>query len=346
MPIIYKNGDMFAEPTEAIVNTVNCVGVMGKGVALEFKKRWPMNYKAYRRLCDSNELSVGKMFVFENADMFGSSKQRFLINFPTKQHWRSKSKLAFIEDGLDDFIRQIKHHKIGSVSVPPLGCGNGGLDWAVVKALIEEKLSALEDVQIVVFSPRDDVGVPEFETAPEDITVPRAMLLKAMGDFEDYFGGHLTRLSIQKITYFLQLLGVNFGLDFKKEKFGPYSEKLHNALKVMEAGRYIAGYSSESQEVRVTQGAFAASEEFLNKVDSASNHDVLNRLSHLIEGFESPYGMELLSSVHYIYEQEKPASTEGFLSEFAKWSDHKRDSFGRNEIDSAIARLTEDALIH
>lgn len=345
MSIQYKSGNLFQEPTEAIVNTVNCVGVMGKGVALEFKKRWPENYKAYKILCDQKRLVTGKMFVFETSNLF-ESKQRYLINFPTKAHWRSKSKLSYIEEGLDDFVIQIKKNGIKSVAIPPLGCGNGGLNWDDVRALIENKLENLSDVQCVVFPPNESMQIPEFKNFPDEMTVPRAALVKVIGDFESYFGGHLTRLSIQKLAYFLQVLGVDFGLKFSKENFGPYSSTLHSALKSMEAGKYIEGYSSETREITTSQAAFATAEEFLNDGNNIKSLEAIQKLSHLIEGFESPFGMELLASVHYLHEYEKNSSASGIMNGISTWNNHKKDSFGEIEVNAAISRLKVDSLLN
>lgn len=153
MPLWFKSGDLFQERAEAVVNTVNCVGVMGKGVALEFKKRWPENFRAYKRLCDQGGLRPGKMFIFENADMFDPCGRRFLVNFPTKDHWREGSRLEFIEDGVDDLVLQIHRLTIRSIVMPPLGCGNGGLEWKTVKAILSRKLGFLEGVDIAVFEP-------------------------------------------------------------------------------------------------------------------------------------------------------------------------------------------------
>lgn len=160
MIIEYKNGDMFDEPTEAIVNTVNCVGVMGKGVALEFKRRWPSNFKAYKIACADKSLIPGKMFIFDNGGFLDSEKHRFLINFPTKQHWRSKSKIEYVKDGLVDFVEQIRRLGIKSVALPPLGCGNGGLEWSDVRPLIEEAVSSLPNVHFVIFGPAEPSDVP------------------------------------------------------------------------------------------------------------------------------------------------------------------------------------------
>jgi len=154
MSLVFRRGDMFACPAEAIVNTVNCVGVMGKGVALEFKRRWPDNFRAYRKLCESGELRPGRVFVYEQADLFGGDGRRFLVNLPTKDHWRDPSRIEWIEAGLEDFASQARDLAMKSVVIPPLGCGNGGLDWAKVRPLIEGKLAELaRHAEITVFEP-------------------------------------------------------------------------------------------------------------------------------------------------------------------------------------------------
>jgi len=153
MPLSFKTGDLFQERAEAIVNTVNCVGVMGKGVALEFKRRWPENFRAYKRLCDRGGLRPGKSFIFENADMFDPCGRRFLINFPTKDHWRDGSRMEYIEDGLDDLVLQTRKLGIRSVAMPSLGCGNGGLDWKAVKVILSRKLETIKDVDVIAFEP-------------------------------------------------------------------------------------------------------------------------------------------------------------------------------------------------
>ena len=149
--IKYTKGNILKADTHAIINTVNCVGVMGKGLALQFKKAFPENFKAYKKDCDQKAVVVGKMFIF---DSLSASNPRFIINFPTKNHWRGKSKYEFIEEGLKDLRKQIENLKITSVAVPPLGCGLGGLDWYKVRSMIENCLGSL-DIEILVFEPKD-----------------------------------------------------------------------------------------------------------------------------------------------------------------------------------------------
>lgn len=342
MTIEYKSGDMFDEPAEAIVNTVNCVGVMGKGVALEFKRRWPDNFRAYKRLCDTGKMSPGKMFIFQIGDLLQKADRQFLINFPTKQHWKAKSKIEYVEHGLEDFVHQVRDLGIKSVAMPPLGCGNGGLDWNDVRPLIEEKLSSLPDVKFIVFTPSSGVcQVTEQENVPGDLTIPRATMMVILGQLEKYFGGHFTRLTAQKLVYFMQVLGSDFGLTYSKATFGPYSERLHGIFKVMEKKQYISGYGGDDHEVVVTPSTFAASDDFL-KSNGIDVSPLVQKLSLLVEGYESPYGMELLSSVHYL------AITEGITTQpemseaLEAWNDHKRESFPRTAVTAALSRLVDD----
>ena len=123
--IEYKTGDILAEEAEALVNTVNCVGVMGRGIALQFKRAFPENFKAYATQCKRNEMRPGRVFVFETGEML---LPRYIINFPTKRHWRGKSRMEDIESGLGSLLEEIRSHGIRSIAIPPLGSGLGGLD--------------------------------------------------------------------------------------------------------------------------------------------------------------------------------------------------------------------------
>lgn len=335
---------MFDEPTEAIVNTVNCVGVMGKGVALEFKHRWPENFKAYKRVCADKALSPGEMFIFDNNDFLDSEKHRFLINFPTKQHWRSQSKIEYVKDGLVDFVNQIRRLGIKSVALPPLGCGNGGLEWSDVRPLIEEAVSVLPEVQFVIFGPAQQAAHPEQADVPSDLTTGRASMMVAFAELEKYFGGHLTRLTAQKVAYFLQVLGINFGLKFTKNQYGPYSEALHQAFKAMEAKHYIEGYTSDDRKVVVTHGTYAAADEHL-KSEGSDISGTIRKLSLLIEGYESPYGMELLSSVHFLTVSEGITTQPDMSAALEAWNDHKRASFPEPAVTAALERLKDDGFI-
>ncbi|MEP7457513.1 macro domain-containing protein [Phyllobacterium sp. SB3] len=343
MSVIFKQGDMFAERADAIVNTVNCVGVMGKGVALEFKNRWPGNYEKYKNLCASKSLRPGMVFVYNNDSILRRDEWRFLVNFPTKDHWRQKSKLSYIEDGLDDFVIQIKQLPINSVVLPPLGCGNGGLDWNMVKPILIEKLSPVDDVDFIVFAPPSDENTSRNDKM--EMTYERAVLVKAFGDMSDYFGGGLTRIVMQKIVYFLQEMGVDYRMSFERNHFGPYSEDLKSVFASMERRHVIAGFSSEERETTVVWDAYKEAERFLGGVDRSRAEAVIKRASLLIEGYESPYGMELLSSVHFLAQREKLSDSVAIENAISTWSPEKGEKFSSEAIAIAYNRLKEDRLI-
>lgn len=349
MTVRFKKGDMFSEPVDAIVNTVNCVGVMGKGVALEFKSRWPDNFKAYKKLCDAKSLMPGQMFVFDTQELFSSDGPRYLVNFPTKQHWRAKSKMSFVEDGLDALAIDILKFGIKSIAIPPLGCGNGGLDWADVKPLIEQKLSRLDDVDVdvVVFEPKHAVDKPEHSVTSLEMTLPRAMLLKSLNDLEVFFDGSFDRISLQKIAYFLQALGVDFNLKFSRNLHGPYSETLKKAFVCLEHHGMISGFLTGERQAHVTPSGCALADDFLNVCDNLGEHSVLiDKLSKLIQGYESPYGLELLSTVHWLAHHEGHYPVEKIIDEIRAWNENKRNLFGKDVIRLAYERLCEDGLLN
>lgn len=147
--IIYTKGDLFSSNAQALVNTVNTVGVMGKGLALQFKEKFPYNFSAYRNVCQRGKLTPGKMLVVRDFNRFLG--ERLIINFPTKVHWRNPSKYEYIESGLKDLVRVIQEYRISSLAIPPLGCGLGGLDWNIVKGMIENALEPLTDVNITIY---------------------------------------------------------------------------------------------------------------------------------------------------------------------------------------------------
>lgn len=344
MTLTFKNDDLFSQPVEALVNTVNCVGVMGKGVALEFKNRWPENYRAYKRVCDARELTPGRMFVFDRGRLFSDGGPRYLVNFPTKNHWRAKSKLEYVRDGLVALVEEIKTLGITSIAMPPLGCGNGGLDWKDVRPLIVESLSPLHDVDIIVLSPHVSQDATEYSQSQFNLSYERAVLLKAMGDLERYFDGSFDRISLQKVVYFLQVLGIPFGLEFSRNNHGPYSESLRKAFESFETLGMVLGFTSAERQAHVTPAAYAAADEFLRE-DRDAAALVIEKLSKLIQGYESPYGLELLSSVHWLAAKEMHYPVEKVIEAMQAWSEEKRNSFSADVIRLAYRRLRDDELV-
>ena len=279
------DGDLLRAGTEAIVNTVNCVGVMGKGIALQFKQAFPKNYDAYRAACERKEVKPGHMFVFDTGSMINP---RWIINFPTKDHWKGKSKLKDVESGLVDLKKVIVANGIRSIAIPPLGCGNGGLDWKVVGTIIKDAFVDMPDVDVRLFTP---AGAPKFDemavaTAKPNMTRGRALVLKLLGLYGAAGYKH-SMLEVQKLTYFLQAAGEDLRLGFIKYHYGPYAENLNHVLQRIE-GHYIRGYGDRSKDAEIyvlDEGAEEA-DKFL--AQDADARERLDRVAELIEGFETP----------------------------------------------------------
>ena len=213
MSINFVQGNLLKQDdVDAIVNTVNCVGVMGKGIALQFKNKWPSNYQQYEIACKNKLVKTGRMFVYDSG---GLVKPNFIINFPTKDHWRGNSKLEYVQDGLNDLIDQIKHLNIKSIAIPPLGCGNGGLDWKEVKPLIENAFNNLPDVEVRIFEPSGSPTANDMEvkTAKPKMTNGRAAILKIIDTYREV-GYGLSKIEVQKLAFFLQEAGENLKLNF------------------------------------------------------------------------------------------------------------------------------------
>lgn len=345
MSVTFKAGDLFLDKSEALVNTVNCVGVMGKGVALEFKHRWPENYKAYKQACAAKVLRPGNMLIFELTNLFGKSEPKFIINFPTKDHWRAKSKLEYISDGLDALVSDIQKYRIKSIALPPLGCGNGGLDWNIVRPIMLEKLSQLNDVNVLIYEPLKGSDDPEYVETHLRMTLGRAVFLKAIAELETSFGGALDRLSLQKIAYFLQIMGIPLNLDFSKNLYGPYSDSLKKAIVALEEDyKLIVGFQ-EKRETHVTPAGYAAAEDFLRN-DEQSEMAIEN-LAKLVDGFETPYGLELLSTVHKVATSSNngKCNINQIASEMQTLEKNKRNVFPEDEIKLAFKRLKDDHLL-
>jgi len=217
---------------------------MGKGIALQFKQAFPRNYELYRRACEHGAVAPGKMFVVPTNRL---GNPQFIINFPTKRHWKGKSRMDDITAGLVDLVEVIRREDIPSVAIPPLGCGNGGLDWDEVRPKIVSALSVLPDVRVLLFTPE---GAPAVEdmvvaTARPRMNQNRAALIRMMLDY-DVPGYRLTLLEIQKLAYFLQIAGQPLKLKFVKQQYGPYAEELNYVLQRME-GHFIRGYGDRSR---------------------------------------------------------------------------------------------------
>lgn len=323
--IEYKSGDILRENAEALINTVNCVGVMGRGIALQFKNTFPQNFKAYVAACKKQEVQPGRMFVFETGQL---TNPRYIINFPTKRHWRGKSRMQDIEAGLKTMAEVIRQHNIHSIAIPPLGSGLGGLDWSAVKPRIEAALQSLTDVRVIIYEPK---GTPAAEKMAHNSEVPtmtagRAALVELMSR---YLGGLLdpsvTLLEVHKLMYFMQEAGESLRLKYSKAPYGPYAENLRHVLHAIE-GHLVSGYAdggdAPDKQLKLVPGAIDDAIAFLQQHPETRAR--FDRVAALVEGFESPFGLELLSTVHWIMKNESVNSIDDVVSHTYAWNERKR----------------------
>ena len=318
-------GDILKADAEALVNTVNCVGVMGRGIALQFRKAFPECFRAYKAACDRGEVHPGKMHV---CDLGRLENPRIVINFPTKRHWKGKSKLEDIEAGLVVLVDVVRQRHIRSIAIPPLGCGLGGLDWEDVRMRIKRAFVGLEDVHVLLFEPKGgpaaEVMVKEKKTP--SMTVGQAALLGLMrrylGALMDPF---VTLLEIHKLMYFMQVAGEPLRLRYQKGPYGPYAANLRHVLSHIE-GHFITGYGdaedAPDKQIELKLEAAERAEAFLQT--HPATRERFDRVVDLIGGFETPYGMELLSTVHWVASQEGADTVDKAVAKTYVWNDRKK----------------------
>lgn len=337
--IEYTSGDILKCEADALVNTVNCVGVMGRGIALQFKNMYPYNFKAYAVACQREAVQPGRMFVYETGQL---TPPRFIVNFPTKRHWRGKSRIEDIDAGLADLVKVIRDKGIRSIAIPPLGSGLGGLDWHEVRPRIESALAELADVQVLVFEPN---GAPasdkmaHFRDVPT-MTAGRAALVELI---QRYLGGLLdpfvTLLEVHKLMYFMQEAGEPLRLKYVKHHYGPYAENLRHVLKAVE-GHLIAGYAdggdAPDKPLTLVPGAAEEAKVYLDQNEASRAH--FERVTRLVEGFESPYGLELLATVHWVMSREGATHHDSVERQVYDWNARKRQ-FTSRQLAIAEERL-------
>jgi O-acetyl-ADP-ribose deacetylase (regulator of RNase III) len=350
--ITFHKGNLLDAPVEALVNTVNTVGVMGKGIALMFKEAFPENFRAYDEACKRGDVRIGHMFVTESSRLDGP---RWIINFPSKKHWRHPSKLEWITEGLADLRRVVVEKDIRSIALPPLGCGNGGLDWAEVRPEIERALASLSDVEVLVFEPTQKYQNVAKPTGVQKLTPARAMTAEMVWRYW-VVGNGCTYLEVQKLGWFLErtinklTLPNPFKLQFAADKYGPYSDRLRHLLNGLD-GSYLhcdkrLSDAEPSDTIWFDEERRAFLELYLKQEEQRPLLPVLDRTTALIEGFESPMGMELLATVDWLIDREHcDASVSAIRAGLAQWpagveaAERKVKLFNDRLIGLALNRL-------
>lgn len=352
--ISYAKGNLLDADVEAVVNTVNTVGVMGKGIALLFKDAFPRNFKEYADACKRGEVEVGRMFVTATGELIGP---KWVINFPTKKHWRQRTKIEWITEGLGNLRKVLEEESIGSIAIPPLGCGNGGLDWRDVRPVIEDALGSLSGVEVIVYEPTSEYQNVAKRSGVEKLTPARALIAELVRRYS-ILGFECSLLEIQKLAWFLgrnlKRLGLDDPMDlrFKANKFGPYAHRLTHLLNALD-GSYLhcekriadaspldAIWFNDSKKEHVAL--------YLQSEEARDYQEALEETSALIDGYQSPHGMELLATVDWLICEEGIAPTvEDVTNGLRKWpgggsaADRKAKLFDARMVELALTRMAE-----
>lgn len=342
--IQYITGNILESNAQAIINTVNTDGIMGKGIALQFKKSFPNNYKAYAEACKKGTINIGKLFLFKDSNL--TIGEKIIINFPTKRSWRKPSEYSYIEEGLDDLINIIDINQIQSVAIPPLGAGNGGLEWEKVKKIIEKKLNHLK-IDVFVYEPTTQIK-EYLKQERVKLTDARALLLYVLYDLVKN-GEYVSEFSSEKVCYFLQRFGAKkyFKLEFEPNFYGPYSGKVRFVLNALN-GSYIMGYSDMNKKpfeplTLISDGYETVKLHIENNQELV---DISQKTTSFLSGFYSDFALELFSSIDYLALKNNTLNKEIISKQLEKWSDRKRSLFSNTKyIDISINHIKKASLI-
>lgn len=339
--INYTTGDLLSSSAHALVNTVNTVGIMGKGIALQFKTYFPENFRIYQRACKDGTLKIGKLLVVHDANI--TMGERTIINFPTKQHWRNPSQYYYIEEGLKALRETIINEKIHDIAIPPLGCGNGGLDWTTVREMIETHLSDLANVNIMVFEPnRDYTNTLRHKKSEAKLTDARAMLLYSLFYYE-MFDERTNLVVANKLSYFYQLCGepAFAKLRFTPSHYGPYTPAVAHMLHAVN-GKYLHGLEQmDTKPFDLLDLDYAYRQEISNYIHNLSHQSINNikKVIKLTEGFESTLALEILATVAYIIHENPAITLSDTIEAVRKWSPRKARLFSEQYIEIAYSQI-------
>ena len=345
--IHYVKGNLFESPAEALVNTVNTAGVMGKGIALQFREAFPENYRVYRNVCQNGGLHVGELLVTEDSNLLCG--QKTIVNFPTKTHWKMPSEYSYIEQGLAALRSEILNRGIRSIAIPPLGSHNGGLDWLRVKRMIENALDGLS-CDIYLYEP-SDVIMERMKSERVKLTPARAMLLRMFGDMNSQ-GEFASVFAAEKLIYFMQRFGAKsyFKVNFQPYYYGPYSGgKVAHMLYHMN-GSYIKGMGGMENRpfdyIWLIDNAEQDAEKYITENEDKRLQEICAKTMAFLRGYYSNYSLELLSSVDYLLEtvpslknwrdDSKEAVLDILEKEIQAWSARKERMFKRQLLEVAM----------
>ncbi|MBF8164145.1 type II toxin-antitoxin system antitoxin DNA ADP-ribosyl glycohydrolase DarG [Ectopseudomonas hydrolytica] len=315
------SGNILEASSEAIVNTVNCEGYMGKGIAYQFKLEYPKNFESYALACKKGELRPGTLHVF-------TEDGKLIVNFPTKDKWRAKSRYEFISDGLKTLRSEILERSIKSIAIPPLGCGNGGLDWAKVKELIFSELSELDNVDINLYEPSKSYkSQPKKEPS---LSLSHYLVMEIKPHLRVF-----SRFRLQKTAFLIDYLNNSDYFKFEAHHYGPYSHSLDIVTK--DISEYQSYHKSETSDAKKILEKKLQSDNFYRSVKN--QEQLILNASNLVNKIEDNQDLELLTTILFVIHKNSATTKKEIISTIAKWSDRKNRLFSEQDIIESIKKL-------
>ncbi len=334
-------GNLFEADVAALVNPVHCAGVMSRGLALQFKTRFPDNAKQYKAACEADRLSPGDVLVHDRGGLFDAERPRYLLNVATKDHWTDASRPAHIEAGMRAVAEQVTTRGISSLAVPALGCGGGGLDWPTVRPLLVEPLSALDNVRACVYAPRS-AGGSDGAAGPSGMTHGQALFLMALDEYTAT-DRPISPHAAHNVAYLLQCAGAALHLQFEPGRYGLRAPGLNAVLRHLN-GQCIDGYDPAHQDApfRLRAGAAAAARRAVDPGDAP-----LATARRWLDGASTQEALELRATVLWVTRHNPQARRrpDAAVRAVQDWSRRKAQRFSPEQVAAAWRSLVsgEDA---
>lgn len=324
----FTTGDILEANTECLVNTVNCEGYMGKGIAYQFKLKFPENDCEYIKVCRSGSLRIGTIHHFRE-------KGKLIINFPTKDKWREKSKIDYIHQGLSELVNLIPLLNIKSIAIPPLGCGNGGLKWTEVKPIIIEYLAPFSEIiEILIYEPSKYFEAKSIEAPKLNLSHLVLMTLKLkLRKFN--------KLRLQKTAYFMNLFLKKDYFKFSKHRYGPYAHSID--ILSRDIKQFQNFYNVDTEEALQLAKTIVISKSIEQKIKDF-NYSI-EQSTNFINEINSDMSLELIATICAVLEYKSELKIEQIVEEIKAWSTEKSEKFSESEIVSAIEYLLNKSLI-
>lgn len=330
--IKFTVGNLFESEAECLINTVNCEGFMGKGIAYQFKLKYPNNNKDYVKACKNHSLTIGKLHYFKEDG-------KLIINFPTKDKWRQKSKIEYIESGLTALVELIPSLDVKSFAIPPLGCGNGGLEWHVVKDILIQKLEQLStNYDFIIYEPSNSyTAIPK---EPPKLNTSSLVLMNIKLKLNKF-----NSIRLQKTAYFMNYYLDSQYFNFKKHKYGPYDNSIAIISKNIKEFQLYYN-SSSTEEAYLLAYRNLVSKNVIEKLDTLM--PALLKATEYVNNIESDKDLECITTIMYLIDSSiSPIkNNQELILSFRNWSEDKSNRFTDAEILKGINLLINTNIVN